>query len=289
MLLLASRETWVHRVCNAGEGEGALGEASWGGRMSGEHTAGRLTTFQWAQERLANTERLAATKWGADRDGWLEDVGHWKDIVSIITAAPETAAERDRLRAEVERLKAWVTDLQSGLYVNCVYCGHRYGPGETTPVSMAAALKAHVEQCPQHPISALRAEKAKLVAVLQEYLHDGRLQTFEDRERFRKTACAALAKASATEGGNDDGADPTTTELLKPRGNGGVVSANICFNALLLVGDVDTQGIAPDSWTQEELDRAYDWAMRVHLHASDNDDVLVPPRPHYVPRESPNA
>jgi hypothetical protein len=57
---------------------------------------------------------------------------------------------------EVARLTAWVADLQAGLYVNCVYCGHRYGPGETTPVSMADALTAHVEQCPKHPMSALR-------------------------------------------------------------------------------------------------------------------------------------
>jgi len=66
--------------------------------------------------------------------------------------------EIDRLRAENERLTAWVEDLQSGMYINCVYCGHRYGPGETTPVSMADALKEHVEQCPEHPMSALRAE-----------------------------------------------------------------------------------------------------------------------------------
>lgn len=57
--------------------------------------------------------------------------------------------------AEVEHLRAWVSDLQSGMYVNCVYCGHRYGPGETTPVSMADALKAHIAQCPEHPMSGL--------------------------------------------------------------------------------------------------------------------------------------
>lgn len=68
----------------------------------------------------------------------------------------------EALRADHERLTAWIDDLQSGMYVNCVYCGHRYGPGETTPVSMSDALKAHVEQCPQHPMSALRAENEQL-------------------------------------------------------------------------------------------------------------------------------
>lgn len=72
----------------------------------------------------------------------------------------------EALRADHERLTAWIDDLQSGMYVNCVYCGHRYGPGETTPVSMSDALKAHVEQCPQHPMSALRAENERLRAAL---------------------------------------------------------------------------------------------------------------------------
>lgn len=78
---------------------------------------------------------------------------------------PVVTAERNRLheeleaaRAEIARLKGWVGDLQSGMYVNCVYCGHRFGPGETTPVSMADALKEHVERCPEHPMSQLRAE-----------------------------------------------------------------------------------------------------------------------------------
>jgi hypothetical protein len=66
------------------------------------------------------------------------------------------------LRAKVLRLEAWVSDLQSGMYVNCVYCGHRYGPGETTPVSIADVLKAHIEVCPEHPMSKMRAALEKL-------------------------------------------------------------------------------------------------------------------------------
>ena len=82
--------------------------------------------------------------------------------------APELLwADREaELLAEVERLRQWVADLQSGLYVNCVYCGHRYGPGETTPVSMADALKAHIERCREHPLSKLRAEHERALAAL---------------------------------------------------------------------------------------------------------------------------
>jgi len=69
--------------------------------------------------------------------------------------------------AELAELKQWIKDLQSGMYVNCVYCGHRYGPKETTPVSMADALKEHIEQCPKHPMSALKARAEKAEAALE--------------------------------------------------------------------------------------------------------------------------
>ena len=67
-------------------------------------------------------------------------------------------SELDNLRAENARLQQWVNDLQSGMYVNCVYCGHQYGPRQRTPISMADVLKKHVESCPKHPMSALKAE-----------------------------------------------------------------------------------------------------------------------------------
>jgi hypothetical protein len=61
----------------------------------------------------------------------------------------------EHLQAELQRYRGWVNDLLSGMYVNCVYCGHRYGPGESTPATMADALKVHIAQCPHHPMSKL--------------------------------------------------------------------------------------------------------------------------------------
>lgn len=52
----------------------------------------------------------------------------------------------------IERLKKWIDDLQSGMYINCVYCGHRYGPQDKVAASMQDALKVHVSQCPEHPM-----------------------------------------------------------------------------------------------------------------------------------------
>jgi hypothetical protein len=71
-------------------------------------------------------------------------------------------ATAKRVIVESEELKQWVSDCQSGMYINCVYCGHRYGPKDETPISMANVLKEHIEQCPKHPMSKLKAENEKL-------------------------------------------------------------------------------------------------------------------------------
>ena len=64
---------------------------------------------------------------------------------------------------EIARLKQWINDLQSGMYINCVYCGHRYGPSKDTPVAMAEVLKQHIEVCPEHPMSKLRVKYETLL------------------------------------------------------------------------------------------------------------------------------
>lgn len=86
---------------------------------------------------------------------------------------------RDERDERIVELEAWVNDLQSGMYVNCVYCGHRYGPNETTPVSMADALKEHIEHCPKHPMSALKAERDDL----RRQLEQARLQIAEMKKQ----------------------------------------------------------------------------------------------------------
>ncbi len=77
--------------------------------------------------------------------------------------------EKEWLIEEVERLQTWVNDLQSGMYINCVYCGHRYGPSPETPVAMADVLKEHIEKCPKHPMSALQAENEFMRNTLEEF------------------------------------------------------------------------------------------------------------------------
>jgi hypothetical protein len=64
------------------------------------------------------------------------------------------------LRGELDRLEKWVDDLQSGMYINCVYCGHRYGPDDNTNPPMRKALEEHIATCPKHPLSLCKKELA---------------------------------------------------------------------------------------------------------------------------------
>lgn len=87
--------------------------------------------------------------------------------VDLIEAAAAEAAALFRSQAEeLAWLRGWVDDLQSGMYINCVYCGHRYGPNDKVPGAMADVLKAHVEVCPEHPMSALTRQLQEAVELL---------------------------------------------------------------------------------------------------------------------------
>ena len=66
--------------------------------------------------------------------------------------------------AEIERLEYWVANLQKGTYINCVYCGHCYGPDSKVPATMADVLKKHIAVCDRHPM-------AKLLVVCKETDH----------------------------------------------------------------------------------------------------------------------
>ena len=72
------------------------------------------------------------------------------------------------LKQENKRLEKWIDDLQSGMYINCVYCGHRYGPEDNTGIPMRKQLEQHIEKCPKHPLSIAKKEIAVLRARVQE-------------------------------------------------------------------------------------------------------------------------
>lgn len=74
-----------------------------------------------------------------------------------------------QLEREGDAALRWVDDLQADMYINCVYCGHRYGPDSEVPATMADALKEHVESCPKHPMSELRATIESVKALVERW------------------------------------------------------------------------------------------------------------------------
>jgi hypothetical protein len=92
---------------------------------------------------------------------WLKIPGYGQRGVDIL--ADLAAVESERVAS-----KAWINDLQSGMYINCVYCGHRYGPDPGTLVAMADVLKTHIEKCPKHPLSAMKIRAEAALARVRE-------------------------------------------------------------------------------------------------------------------------
>ncbi len=87
--------------------------------------------------------------------GFVPTAPDLADMFPVIKTALEFS---QKINDEIDSLNNWINDLQSGMYINCVYCGHRYGPSGPTPISMAAVLKAHIEECPKHPASKLKEQ-----------------------------------------------------------------------------------------------------------------------------------
>ncbi len=137
-----------------------------------ESVAGlRLRADQYERDREHNAALVV------ERDGQIAEMVRERDealalaeastLKELAAMAFERGQEAEKLKARMAEAERWVSDLQSGMYVNCVYCGHRYGPKDKVPASMAEVLKRHVEQCPKHPMSALKTENATLRRALE--------------------------------------------------------------------------------------------------------------------------
>lgn len=80
----------------------------------------------------------------------------------------EQEKEIIKLRKQIKELKQWNDDLQSGLYVNCAYCGHRYAPG--TSAVQSHILYKHIKECKQHPLYHQRRKTKRLQKMLNKTL-----------------------------------------------------------------------------------------------------------------------
>jgi hypothetical protein len=135
-------------------------------------------------------EKAAAV---AERNTLAEEIKLWRKRVASMQE------EYDAMVTERDEARAWVRDLQSGMYINCVYCGHRYGPEKDTPVAMADVLKEHIAQCPRHPMSALKTQAERAEARIAD-LRDAIELARSDRhmpDRVEVTLSRALAADDA--------------------------------------------------------------------------------------------
>lgn len=117
-------------------------------------------------------------------------MGGYKKYREMIRLIEKQKTELTQSKARIEQLQQWVNDLHAGMYVNCVYCGHRHGPDEDTPVAMADILKEHIEQCPEHPLS----KATKRIRELEELIKpiNNTYQDIDDHVELR-TGCVVCS------------------------------------------------------------------------------------------------
>ncbi len=72
------------------------------------------------------------------------------------------------------------------------------------------------------------------------------------------------------------GDDQQSSEYAKP------ADPDVVVDMLGLV-DVTVDEATVEKWSEPEREQAANWAGLVHLHANDNDDVVVPTCPYFVP------
>jgi DNA-directed RNA polymerase subunit RPC12/RpoP len=125
----------------------------------------RLKERPWKESKMG----LGPT----DKNNLKSECNHLLQKGENLQINPKLVLELLEENSEIKNLIQWVEDLQSGMYINCVYCGHRYGPAKKTPVSMAEVLKQHIEQCSKHPMSKLKIEHARMLAMLKEFTYKG--------------------------------------------------------------------------------------------------------------------
>lgn len=130
---------------------------------------------------------------------------------------------------------------------------------------------------PRHYAQVLRlAEFLSLDKVV--YHDDGNRERYDlhkDGRMLRVTAAANHGQGGFLVVDEVAGAPPAAAPAGKPVKPRQVRSA-------LLLADLDVPPDHVGRWTTEQRLAAFDWAIRVHLDAGDNDDVVVPPRPGFL-------
>lgn len=149
-----------------------LTDASWGG------VADWHPVFDEAREALKH-DALAATLAAAQEraDGLeiqIDNLASW-----ILTNVPGEPSQNQgacetamRIMATLQVQLATVTEERNKAYdllwgARCIYCGDVCGKDKQNQEIGDEVLKAHIEQCPKHPVTKLKAERDALVKHLE--------------------------------------------------------------------------------------------------------------------------
>jgi len=134
-----------------------------------------------------------------DRETLLEDIDHYRQRIAELEAVIEDGGPTlDGYKCRIAELEQWVDDCQSDMYINCVYCGHRYGPNDGDHLnSMREALKAHISECPRHPLSAANQRIAELERDLSFSEEEAAAVRSEVRKISRQAESAAIERCAA--------------------------------------------------------------------------------------------
>lgn len=147
---------------------------------------------------------------------------HIRDVMDAWREFVTTKGIASKILLDRNRLIRWIMDLQSGMYVNCVYCGHRYGPYGEKPAQ--EALTRHVDNCEHHPLFKARQTIASMQAT--GYLHPRELNTILGALRMYQEAGADKAAMSVdvedviSDGGEHTALTASEVDSLCERLNG---------------------------------------------------------------------
>lgn len=88
---------------------------------------------------------------------WLKSHMEARDTTETFYT-DEIARLKHEQKQEIAVMVKWIADLQRGMSINCVYCGHNFGPKGSTQAVMSDVLHEHIKVCPKHPLAlAIRA------------------------------------------------------------------------------------------------------------------------------------
>jgi len=130
---------------------------------------------EWARELLKRDLKIDRLKTKLSEYTKLADIheenqsqlmGEIKNYETVVANDQELLAI---VMSQMGSLLEWIDDLHSGMYINCVFCGHRYGP-DTEEGVMSDVLHEHIAVCPEHSLSEALAEIEQLKKDMEPFM-----------------------------------------------------------------------------------------------------------------------